>query len=62
MGMRERGELCSDGSGEAERLAAWESYFAEHPEVLASWAHQNGYWPPQATLPGTEVWDAQAVR
>jgi hypothetical protein len=25
---------------------AWELYFAEHPEILASWAHQNGRWPP----------------
>lgn len=24
---------------------AWARHFAEHPEVLASWRHQNGYWP-----------------
>lgn len=43
---------------EASRQAAWAEYFAAHPEVLASWAHQNGYWPPSATLTGREVWDA----
>lgn len=25
---------------------AWAEYFAEHPEIAASWNHQNGYWPP----------------
>ncbi|QDN94977.1 hypothetical protein FNV58_01195 (plasmid) [Streptomyces sp. RLB1-9] len=25
---------------------AWAEYFAAHPEVLASWAHQNDRWPP----------------
>jgi hypothetical protein len=25
---------------------AWAEYFVAHPEVLASWNHQNGYWPP----------------
>lgn len=24
---------------------AWEEYFEAHPEVLASWRQQNGYWP-----------------
>ena len=24
---------------------AWAEYFARHPRVLASWNHQNGYWP-----------------
>ncbi|WP_428957887.1 hypothetical protein [Streptomyces sp. cg35] len=23
----------------------WAEYFAAHPEVLASWRHQNGYLP-----------------
>jgi hypothetical protein len=32
---------------EAERQAAWQRYFAAHPEVQASWAHQNGYWPEE---------------
>lgn len=27
------------------RKEAWEQYFAAHPEVQASWRHQNGYWP-----------------
>lgn len=24
---------------------AWELFFANHPEVLASWGHQNGRMP-----------------
>ncbi|MCX4799602.1 hypothetical protein OG497_37745 [Streptomyces sp. NBC_01242] len=24
---------------------AWERYFDAHPEILASWRHQNAYWP-----------------
>lgn len=27
------------------RDQAWAIYFANHPEVLASYGHQNGYWP-----------------
>lgn len=27
------------------RDEAWAVWFAEHPEVLASWGHQNGRWP-----------------
>jgi hypothetical protein len=23
----------------------WEQWFAEHPDTLASWRHQNGYLP-----------------
>jgi hypothetical protein len=23
---------------------AWDLYFVNHPEVLASWGHQNGRW------------------
>lgn len=30
---------------EARRQAAWRRFFAAHPEVLASYAHQNGGWP-----------------
>lgn len=29
-----------------EWVLAWAEYFEEHPEVQASWNHQNGYWPP----------------
>lgn len=25
---------------------AWAEYFAKHPEILASWGHQNDRWPP----------------
>ena len=35
----------SELSYEARRQAAWETYFTAHPEVLASYAHQNGGWP-----------------
>ena len=27
------------------KAEAWAEYFAANPEVLASWRHQNGYWP-----------------
>jgi hypothetical protein len=32
------------GDPEFDRI--WAEYFAAHPEVLASWSHQNGYLPP----------------
>lgn len=32
-------------SFEQQRQAAWQVYFGNHPEVLASWGHQNGRWP-----------------
>lgn len=32
--------------GSEEFDSAWAEYFAAHPEILASWNHQNGYWPP----------------
>lgn len=38
--------MSDEDNYEARRQAAWDEYFAEHPEVLASWSHQNGYWPP----------------
>lgn len=44
MSMDAQGWLDSDEL-EAQRQAAWAEYFAAHPDVLASWAHQNGYWP-----------------
>jgi hypothetical protein len=47
---------------EAARQSAWAEWFARNPEVLASWAHQNGYWPETATLTGDEEWDARAIR
>jgi hypothetical protein len=25
--------------------AAWDAYFADHPEVQAEWGHQNGHPP-----------------
>jgi hypothetical protein len=28
-------------------VEAWEAYFADHPEVHASWNHQNGCLPPE---------------
>jgi hypothetical protein len=31
--------------GDPEFDAIWAAWFAEHPEVLASWRHQNGYLP-----------------
>lgn len=27
------------------REEAWAAYFAEHPEIRASWRHQHSYWP-----------------
>jgi hypothetical protein len=30
---------------EEQRQAAWKVYFDAHPEVRASWSHQNGGWP-----------------
>lgn len=37
----------ADEHYEIRRQAAWDAYFEEHPEVLASHAHQNGGWPPE---------------
>ena len=31
---------------EERRKAAWAAYRDKHPEVLASWDEQNGFWPP----------------
>jgi hypothetical protein len=31
--------------GDPEFDAIWAAWFEEHPEVLASWRHQNGYLP-----------------
>ncbi|HEY3701021.1 MAG TPA: hypothetical protein VGL32_02080 [Acidimicrobiales bacterium] len=31
---------------EEERKNAWDIYFAGHPDVRASYSHQNGGWPP----------------
>jgi hypothetical protein len=42
------GTVCShvhDRSGERRFNDAWAEYFAAHPEVLASWSHQNGRMP-----------------
>jgi hypothetical protein len=25
---------------------AWAEYFDQHPDIAASWSHQNGRWPP----------------
>lgn len=41
-----------EGEEEAARQAAWDEYFERHPEILVSWAHRHGYWPPTATLTG----------
>lgn len=32
------------GDPEFDRI--WAEWFAAHPEVLASWSHQNGRLPP----------------
>lgn len=52
MSMPAEGRSDSDEGSEAAREAAWAVYFAAHPEVLVSWAHRHGYWPPSATLTG----------
>lgn len=40
-------------SRENPRDSAWAAYYAEHPEVLASWAETNGYPPPGERCPKT---------
>ncbi|MGA5598359.1 hypothetical protein ACPCSE_29415 [Streptomyces cellulosae] len=44
----DHGGVCSPAPdrGSKEFNDAWAEYFVAHPEVLASWNHQNGYWPP----------------
>jgi hypothetical protein len=36
-------ENPDDGDESFEEV--WRQYFAAHPEVRASWRHQNGYLP-----------------
>jgi len=38
---------------------AWQDYFERHPEVLANWGHQNGYFPNDNIKGefGDENWD-----
>lgn len=47
-------ELRFDSLDGMTREEAWADYFAKHPEVLASWAHQNGYWPYGYTPDGIQ--------
>ena len=43
---KSRAELAAaDPATLSECERAWRDYFRDHPEVLASWRHQNGYWP-----------------
>lgn len=38
-----RSQTVIDRISEFQRQ--WNVYFANHPEVVASWGHQNGYMP-----------------
>lgn len=37
-------QVPRNGRGETFE-EAWARWFKDHPEVRASWSHQNGYWP-----------------
>lgn len=37
--------LAADPDQLTEWERAWADYFRAHPEVVASWGHQNDRWP-----------------
>ncbi|TDC02643.1 hypothetical protein E1091_00130 [Micromonospora fluostatini] len=50
-------------AGEPAKRKAWVRYFANHPEVVASWGEQNDRWPncscpkcdPEGLLPRPNI-------